>query len=214
MSQASGIEPRDALQIARKHGIIRHQPKAPGRGCHRPRHGTEGVASMQEQTTAVWRLIPSHLDYEASSDGCIRRRTPGQGTWPGRELRMPIDSQGYPTVNIDKRPYRVHVLVAEAFLGPIPPGGQVHHRNEDKIDARVENLKVTPSRLAHAEHHRRPGSRRRRHGDSNPLLVCACGCGEKFPKFDSCGRPREFVAGHNLDRDGRGRYASRRVERG
>ena len=27
--------------------------------------------------------------------------------------------------------------------------------------------------------------------------VCACGCGEQFPTFDSRGRPRRFKHGHN-----------------
>ena len=31
----------------------------------------------------------------------------------------------------------------------------------------------------------------------NALVVCACGCGEMFPKFDAVGRPRQFVSGHN-----------------
>jgi hypothetical protein len=33
---------------------------------------------------------------------------------------------------------------------------------------------------------------------SNPLISCACGCGEQFNKFDSNGRPRKFISGHNL----------------
>jgi hypothetical protein len=35
---------------------------------------------------------------------------------------------------------RVHRVVAKAFLGPIPKGKEVNHKNLDKHDNRVENL--------------------------------------------------------------------------
>lgn len=38
---------------------------------------------------------------------------------------------------------------------------------------------------------------RRRAGEPNPLIVCRCGCGEKFRRFDAVGRPRSYVSGHN-----------------
>lgn len=173
-----------------------------------PVHGCSKVSPGCAQE--LWREIPSHPNYEASSEGRIRRAKPGKGTRVGRVLRTPIDSQGYPAVNIDGRPRRVHVLVAEAFHGPIPPGGQVHHQNEDKTDARARNLLITASPLAHGEQHRRSVSRRRRHGEANPPVACACGCGERFPKFDAGGRPRRYVTGHNYDTDHAGRYAPRR----
>lgn len=31
----------------------------------------------------------------------------------------------------------------------------------------------------------------------NPLINCACGCGNTFEKYDSSGRPRKFISGHN-----------------
>ena len=40
----------------------------------------------------------------------------------------------------------VHRLVCEAFLGPIPDGMQVNHKNCKKMDSRLKNLEiVTPS---------------------------------------------------------------------
>jgi hypothetical protein len=33
--------------------------------------------------------------------------------------------------------------------------------------------------------------------DDNDLIVCACGCGGEFRRFDDHGRPRRFVSGHN-----------------
>jgi hypothetical protein len=147
-----------------------------------------------------WRTVPQFPDYEVSGQGGVRRRTRGKGTYPGRALRTPIDSEGYPTVNLVGKPRRVHVLVASAFLAGWTPDCEVHHRNEEKSDPRAANLKVAASRLAHFEHHRRKGSNRRRHGEPNPTVACACCCGATFPKFDAGGRPRRFLTGHNLRR--------------
>ena len=60
---------------------------------------------------------------------------------------------GYPCVTLfrkgcGKRGHRfpVHRLVVGAFIGPIPAGMQVNHKNGVKIDPKVENLEiVTPS---------------------------------------------------------------------
>jgi hypothetical protein len=45
-------------------------------------------------------------------------------------------------------------------------------------------------------------------GEPNPDVVCACGCGQTFSRYDDFGRPRQFISGHNskfvpsLDADG------------
>lgn len=33
---------------------------------------------------------------------------------------------------------------------------------------------------------------------SNPLINCACGCGEQFNKFDNNGRTRKYRSGHHF----------------
>lgn len=162
-----------------------------------------GVASKIE-----WRTVPSFPDYEVSEDGGLRRRTPGRGARVGRVLRTPIDHEGYPTANIAGQPRRLHVLVAEAFIGPVGHGVEVHHRNEVKTDAHAGNLEILPH-LAHGERHRRPSSRLRRHGQGNPVVFCECGCGAIFPQYDASGRPRRYITGHNaVDHDHRGRFAA------
>ena len=35
----------------------------------------------------------------------------------------------------------------------------------------------------------------------NPLVNCACGCGEQFTQFDSNGRTRKFISGHNSSKN-------------
>jgi len=64
----------------------------------------------------------------------------------GRILRSPRNSCGYLIVGIDGRTRHVHKLVAEAFIGPCPSGFVVHHKNNDRGDARVQNLEYISNR--------------------------------------------------------------------
>lgn len=159
----------------------------------------------------IWKPVPSYPDYEASDHGRIRRTTPGRGTFVGKILATPPDSGGYPTIGTRAHgPLRVHVLVAEAFLGSIPPGGHVHHENENPGDARPSNLIIKPSALAHLQEHRKSETGKRRYGEDNSLILCACGCGRSFPKYDALNRPRRYVSGHNTgERNRRGVVGSR-----
>lgn len=118
-----------------------------------------------------------------------------------------IDPRGYVLVRVgtdhhlaDVRGYAYeHRLIAEQMIGRrLMSGEQVHHRSGDKTDNRPENLKVCASHLQHGEQHRRVRFDRRRHGESNTTVRCACGCGSTFLRFDRGGRPRRFVSGHNL----------------
>lgn len=75
----------------------------------------------------------SGTDYEVSNRGGIRRAS------TGRALRPWTDS-GYAKVDLHGVTRRVHVLVLEAFVGPKPFGMEACHRNDVKLDNRVENL--------------------------------------------------------------------------
>jgi hypothetical protein len=85
--------------------------------------------------------------YEVSDQGRVRslnyRRT-------GRvRLLSPAPDgrrggRGYLGVNlgfVGRRYVRVHVLVLLAFVGPRPPGMEACHRNGDRTDNRLENLR-------------------------------------------------------------------------
>lgn len=95
--------------------------------------------------------------YEVSDRGRVRRVRGGNGTHVGRMSKISLDAYGYPRVsmskNSDRRMYKVHRLVAEAFLGPCPEGMGVNHKDADKTNNAPGNLEyLTPRRnLQHAK---------------------------------------------------------------
>ncbi|HYH66061.1 MAG TPA: NUMOD4 motif-containing HNH endonuclease [Urbifossiella sp.] len=94
--------------------------------------------------------------YEVSSAGRMRRVMPARGTRAGRIVGTSLNWIGYPvatlSVNGVAKAKFVHVLVAEAFLGPCPEKHEVNHINGVKADASVGNLEYTThgGNMAHA----------------------------------------------------------------
>jgi hypothetical protein len=100
----------------------------------------------------MWRSIFSAPEFQVSDQGEIRRAFPGgsNAAKVGRLLKLRRDRKGYERVNLSSqgvvRTFKVHSLVAEAFLGRCPAGQQTNHKNGVKHDNRVANLEyVTPS---------------------------------------------------------------------
>lgn len=113
-----------------------------------------------------------------------------------------VTSHGYVLVkapdhpDADTRGYVYeHRLVAEQKLGRrLESDEHVHHKNEDRQDNRWENLEVLHETEHLSRRHSSPDLRKP--GEENPVVECACGCGETFEKYDEWGRPRERVPGH------------------
>lgn len=128
---------------------------------------------------------------------------PRNPNWRGGRT---IASTGYVLVRVPGHPLAdvrgyvyEHRLVGSALVGRIlERHEQVHHRDGDKTNNHPSNLVVTPSKAVHQYHHRSPDSRLRVPGEPNPEVLCECGCGTSFRRFDSAGRPRRFVSGHNM----------------
>ena len=100
------------------------------------------------------RSHPGFADYGADEDGQIF----GYG---GRKLKG-NKSGGFLSVNLigegKKRGVAAHRFVYECFLGSIPEGQQVVHRDGDSLNNAIDNLELLPP----GEHHHRPYSKRRR----------------------------------------------------
>jgi hypothetical protein len=105
---------------------------------------------MNEQ----WREVEG-WPYEVSDQGRVRRTLGVKGTRAGHILTPNVGDR-YPVVALSKggkpKRFRVHVLVAAAFLGPRPAGFDVNHINGDKTDNRAANLEYVDrsGNLAHA----------------------------------------------------------------
>lgn len=106
--------------------------------------------------------IPEFPGYCITSDGRIWSDLVHRGQ-AGRWMRPTPSGKGYLAANLRQagRPVRryVHHLVAEAFLGPRPPGLEVRHLNGDMLDNRLANLTYGTSAenkvdtVRHGRHH-------------------------------------------------------------
>lgn len=115
------------------------------------------------QQAEEWRPVVGYEGvYSVSNLGRIRRDSRASGTREGY-IRTPLRHQrGYLQVTLSRdnhiNLYRVHRLVAAAFIGPCPAGKQVNHRNGIKTDNRPENLEYLTN-LENAQHATRNGLR-------------------------------------------------------
>lgn len=130
--------------------------------------------------------------------GRKRQDGPKNPFWRGGRS---IASNGYVLIRVgaehhlaDVRGYAYeHRVVAEMLIGrELLPKEQ---------DNRPENLEVCTNLPQHRTKHRNAKSRLRLPEEANPHVACACGCGVSFRRYDSLGRPRRFVSGHNRRRE-------------
>ena len=96
--------------------------------------------------TEQWREIAGYEGiYSVSDQGRVRRDLGGGCTHKGRIVSCKAKAGRYPQVGLSKdgtvTVYRVHHLVATAFLGPCPDFCDgVNHKNGGKSDNRADNL--------------------------------------------------------------------------
>ena len=147
-------KPTSAFRKRWKSSFYRHCgpcSRAYANALYRSHHQPEPL----DYTKATWLAVVGYESYyEVSDTGRIRRIKVGQATHVGFEPKQ-SDNHGYLRVGLSKAEkingrYRikmcsVHQIVAEAFIGPCPPGRQVNHRNGSKHDNQPSNLEyMTP----------------------------------------------------------------------
>lgn len=173
--------------------------------------------TAQQAPVEEWRPVVGFEGiYEVSSLGRIRRvgraartgRAYGGGARIGRIRKPQTVKGGYKVVALwrdGRQTMRlVHLIVAEAFLGPCPDGMEVNHKEgRNKWDNSVANLEYM-TRTENMKHAYRTGLRtttveaaaaaRRK---PRVMVACECGCGQQIETPDAQGRPRRFVLGHS-----------------
>ncbi len=107
--------------------------------------------------------VPSWSGLWADEDGNIwstrREGSPAVRLVPGQRGMYPRITLDLSSATERRRKHlRVHLLVAEAFLGPCPPGKEVNHEDGNKRNSRPANLAyMTP--LENVDHAIRTGLR-------------------------------------------------------
>ncbi len=103
------------------------------------------------QEPEEWRAIPGYEGlYSISNLGRIRRDKGGVGCRAGRILVPVLTNWGYLRLSLWRngaiRNFRVHRLVATAFLGPCPDGHEINHLDGNKLNNRADNLEYCTSK--------------------------------------------------------------------
>ena len=100
----------------------------------------------------IWKDIPNYKGYyQVSNLGRVNSLNNNK-TKKDKLLKMRIGKDGYFSVILSKervqKSYKVHQLVAMAFLNHKPNGFEkvVNHKNFDKLDNRLENLEIVSNR--------------------------------------------------------------------
>jgi hypothetical protein len=98
-------------------------------------HGIDGAAVLSNKREMWLPITGFETRYDVSSRGRVRSRK------TGRILKTPATGPFYPMVELDGRTYRVHIVMALAFLGPRQPGMYALHWNDRKTDLRISNIR-------------------------------------------------------------------------
>lgn len=124
----------------------------------------------------MWKDIPGTKFYQVNRIGSVRskdRVSICAGNYArkcsGKTL-SPVSIKGYQYVNLSefgkRKMFAVHRLVASTFIGSIPLGQTINHKNGMKHDNRVENLEIVTVQM-NISHAIETGLTKRK-GVSNP----------------------------------------------
>lgn len=100
---------------------------------------TSVLSRLRElEAKATYEFLPGYLITEDGAVYSIATNWRGYGP---RRLKTSLNRYGYHRVRCSGRAYRVHRLVALAFLPTPPPGSQIRHLDGDKNNNHISNLR-------------------------------------------------------------------------
>ncbi len=115
--------------------------------------------------------------YEVSNMGRVRNiqrwvksKSTGRKFLPVVVKRLQLNRYGYPVACLRGKPKAVlksvHRMVVETFIGPIPDGMQVNHKDGDKTNNHLDNLEICTNSQNQLHRHRVLGQN---NGENHPL---------------------------------------------
>jgi hypothetical protein len=111
----------------------------------------EEIKKRKWRTPRTWKNNKKLIffNYIISNDGIILRKTGGTGTYTGKKISSRINRYGYARsiLYIDGRLHTIflHRLLWETWIGRIPKGLQINHKDGIKTNNNFKNLEiVTP----------------------------------------------------------------------
>ena len=91
--------------------------------------------------------------------------------------------------------YEQRIVMAQHLQRALLSSEVVHHKDGNRLNNNLSNLLLTTvsrhirSHIGNFNH--------RQENETNPLIICACGCGQTLLKYDNRGRPRQVKHGHS-----------------
>ena len=64
-----------------------------------------------------------------------------------KECKVNIDNEGYYSVTLNGTRIRLHRILYETFIGDIPDGYVIDHKNGNRLDNSLDNLRAVPQNL-------------------------------------------------------------------
>lgn len=103
----------------------------------------------------IWKSVVGYEGiYEVSNHGSVRRIKSWRGGFPKLQISSCISNSGYVRFELNTggkgRKFSAHRLVSEAFIGLIPDGYCVNHKDGNRLNNHVENLEI----VTHADNSR------------------------------------------------------------